>query len=104
MTVGLVVKLTKLREADCPASRAANWSAYVPGAGDNGGSLPVDYVIVGILMEPPVVGQSVEILRLERNGVPALGVFTSTLVTSVCDQGFTTLNSVYRLEPHLGTT
>ena len=102
MTVGLVVKLTKLREADNPVSRAANWNAYVPGAWDNGGSLPVDYAIVGILMEPPVVGGNVEILRLERNGVRAFGVFRSTRVVAVREQGFTTLNSEYRLEIYEG--
>lgn len=102
MTVGLIVKLTKLREADNPASRAANWNTYVPGAPGKGASLPVDYEIVGILMEPPVVGGNVEILRLERNGVRALGVFCSTRVVAVREHGFTTLNSEYRLEMYGG--
>ena len=100
MNSGLLVKLTKVREAAVPKVRAGDWNTYVPGACDNLASLPVDYVIVGILMEPPVIGGSVEILRLERNGVPVLGVFRSTLVVSVSDEGFTTKNSVYRLESY----
>ena len=100
MNTGLIVKLTKLREADDPAVRAGPWSTYVPGACDNTASLPVDYEIVGILMEPPVVGGNVEILRLDRNGVRALGVSSSTRVVSVSAQGFATMNSLYLLEPY----
>ena len=39
------------------------------------------------------------LLRVERNGVPVLGIFQSTVVQEVFNGGFVTQNSVYMVEP-----
>ncbi|HYG35736.1 MAG TPA: hypothetical protein VEC99_13180 [Clostridia bacterium] len=98
MQAGKRVRLTKLRESAHPQVRAGRWDTYRPGAWDNTESLPVDYEMVGVLVAPPLVGKRVELLRLERNGEPALGVFVSSPVTEVNHTWFATRNSVYRIE------
>lgn len=98
MKTGLLVKITKLREADRPLVRAGNWNTYVLGAADNAGSLPIDYEMIGVLLERPVVGGRVRLLRVQRNGVEVLGMFESTQVVSIRGCEFATRNSVYRLE------
>jgi hypothetical protein len=100
MKAGIVVKLTKLRQTERPSADAGNWSTYVPGAADNATSLPIDYEMIGVLLEPPVIGGRAKLLRLERNGVSAMGLFESTPVVSIYGSEFSTQNSIYRLEPY----
>jgi hypothetical protein len=100
MKTGILVKLTKLRQAGHSSVGAGNWSTYVPGAADNATSLPIDYEMTGVLLEPPTVGGRVKLLRLERNGVSAMGLFESTPVVSINGSEFSTQNSIYRLEPY----
>jgi len=63
------------------AGEAGNWDTFECGSWANTTSLPVDYEIVGILLGPISVGESVRMMRLSRNGVRALGIYRSTLVT-----------------------
>ncbi len=100
MKTGIVVRLVKLRPAGNPSAESGNWNTYVPGSADNATSLPIDYEMIGVLLEPPVVGGQVKLLRLERNGVRSMGLFESTRITSVNGNEFTTQNSVYRWEPY----
>jgi hypothetical protein len=100
MKTGKLVKLTKLRQSGSPAVSAGNWNTYVPGSAHNATSLPVDYEMIGVLLEPPAVGGRVKLLRLERNGVKSMGLFESTQITSVNGSEFTTQNSIYRLEEY----
>lgn len=103
-----LVKLTKLSASQKPICPPGNWETYKLGKLNSGHSLPVDYEIIGILQAPPVVGQCVRVLRLDRNGVNRLGKFTSTEVVELTKEGFRTLNSVYKVvvlpngqSPHL---
>jgi len=100
MKTGDLVKITKLRQSEQPLARSGNWDTYIPGSWSNTDSLPVDYVMIGFLVCPPVVGSQVQLVRLIRNGVRVTGIFTSTAVVSVAVDGFTTKNSVYLMEPY----
>jgi len=94
----MLVKLTKLRANPETIVLPGNWNDYRCGQLTNNTSLPVDYLLVGELIEPPVVGSEVVILRFIRNGIEDLGIFRSTAVVALTADGFATLNSVYRLE------
>jgi hypothetical protein len=90
------VELTKLRASPQPCSQPGCWNEYRLGEGSNHGSLPVDYVLCGVLVSPPRVGERVRVMRVTRNGIAVPGLFESTVVVDTTDEGFTTLNSVYR--------
>ena len=95
----LFVKITKRRRAENARFEPGNWDSYRAGRSDNAMSLPVDYVMVGFIITPPAIGKSCMLLRVERNGVPVLGIFQSTVVQEVFNGGFVTQNSVYMVEP-----
>jgi hypothetical protein len=95
----MLVKLIKLRAAPNAVSEPGSWDTYVPGSLLNSSSLPVDYELVGRLVQAPAVGRCVRVLRISRNGVKQLGVFQSTEVIKVCGDTFETPNSIYRIIP-----
>jgi hypothetical protein len=94
----MFIKLTKLKAAENPLSPPGRWGEYEPGSIANITSLPVDYTMVGILLTRITLGECVRLLRVNRNGVAALGVFQSTPVMRLTGDGFATANSVYRIE------
>lgn len=91
------VKLTKVSASKSPFCQPGNWDTYKLGELNSGVSLPVDYEIIGTIENPPVVGQSVRVRRTNRNGVITPGDYESTEVVELTDDGFKTLNSVYRM-------
>jgi hypothetical protein len=97
-----LIRLTKLRAAPDARVPAGSWNTYAPGSWLNTESLPVDYVLIGLLLAPIEPGQPVRIFRLVRNGLHQLGLFRSTPVAEVLPEGFRTANSVYRIEPYEG--
>ncbi len=98
MKKSCLVRIIKRGEVQSPVVRAANWSTYVPGSWENRMSLPVDYEMVGYLLEDIIAGSKVRLLRVERNGQTAVGVYISSLVTEVDVVGYATLNSRYSVE------
>jgi hypothetical protein len=92
------VKLTKVMATEAPLSSPWRWGEYRLGSPANTTSLSVDYTMVGILLNGITIGESVRLLRVERNEVPILGEFESTPAVRLTDDGFATANSVYRLE------
>ena len=58
----------------------------------------VDYWIVGELLTKPTVGERLQVDRWMRNGQLIRGLFTTTTITKITDDGFETQNSVYKLE------
>ena len=94
----MFIKLTKWKAAENPLSPPGRWGEYKPGSIANITSLPVDYTMVGMLLTGITIGECVRLLRLNRNGVAALGVFQSTPVMRLTGDGFVTANSVYRME------
>lgn len=98
MRKGYLVRIIKRGEPQSPFVRAAKWSSYVPGSWENTMSLLVDYEMVGYLLEDIVVGSQVRLLRVERNGETAVGMYISSPVTEVNAVGYATLNSRYSVE------
>lgn len=89
------VRVVKLQEAPNAQVRSGTWDAHVLGSAMNNESLPVDYELEGVLLRPPAPGETMEILRTKRNGVPRPGIFQSIPIRAVF---VVTQNSVYRLE------
>jgi len=94
----MFIKLTKVKATEAPLSPPGRWGEYMPGSPANTTSLPVDYTMVGMLLTGITIGESVRLLLVARNGVPVLGEFKSTPVVRLTDDGFSTANSVYRIE------
>jgi hypothetical protein len=92
------VELTKLRA--CPQAKVppGRWDKFRFGAGTKDTSLPVDYVLTGLLLAAPQMGQPVIVLRLSRNALSFPGVFESTPVVAVQADRFTTENSIYLIK------
>lgn len=69
---------------------------HVPGQIQNETfSLPIDYTVEGEAEKLPQVGESFWMMRDTRNGVKAIGEFTTSPVTEVTETTFRTKNSVY---------
>ncbi len=91
------VRLRKIGEASDPVAPAIAPADYRYGSFNFAGSLPILYPIDGWLLRPPVVGESVHVLRCARNDVVWPGVYRSSEVTDVPRDGeFVTSNSIYR--------
>jgi hypothetical protein len=61
-------------------------------------SLPAEYWIEGYLIKEPEVNSPVIVQREVRNGVKVQGIFQTSLVTEITENGFKTLNSIYTLK------
>jgi hypothetical protein len=100
LQAGTLVKVTKIRATpDAPRS-PMRWDQVNPGCSiaASGDSLPVDYEMEGVLLADVEVGQSVYLARMVRNGELVNGIFTSSRVASLAQDGFATADSVYRIE------
>jgi hypothetical protein len=91
------VKLTKISACPDAIIPAGEWSKFKLGK-SNDASLPIDYTLTGILVRPICIGSGVTVLRLTRNGIAVPGLFQSTVVSRLGDEGFMTQNSVYLVE------
>lgn len=91
------VKLTKVSTSENPVCQPGNWDVYKLGELNSGVSLPVDYEIIGTMEAPPMIGQRVRVRRTNRNGLEGPGEYESTQVVELTEEGFKTLNSVYRM-------
>jgi hypothetical protein len=98
MKSGTLVKITKRAESRDPVCRAGNWNTFTAGVVNSTASLPVDYEIVGYLLEDVKVGKPVRLLRFVRNGALVLGFYQSTTVLELRNDGYVTRNSVYSVE------
>lgn len=66
------------------------------GSTNNPYSLPVDYVMRGVLMSRICVGGQIDLYRTHRNGACVVGHFKSTPIVGLSVDGFVeTLNSIY---------
>jgi hypothetical protein len=96
------VKISKLKAVDNPKFLTPDKNNYKYGEDNNGTSIPIDYYIVGTLLYDIEVGKPARILRENRNGVEALGVFVTSLIKSIEENKngllFHTENSIYQLE------
>ena len=97
MRKGTLVEITKLRAAPDALLPPGQWGEFQLGMINPHCSLPVDYVIVGLLIEPIRKGKPVQVMRLARNDRSVLGLFRSSTVIAFAPDWFITLNSVYHI-------
>ena len=93
------VKIAKRCRNTNAIAEPGDWDSYRIDRADNEESLPVDYELIGFMDTPLAVGEVCKVLRVERNGIVAIGVFQSTAIQQVFAGGFATRNSVYLVEP-----
>ena|SRR3990167_5930383 len=109
------VRIEKLQESPgalFPAAILSEWAQgeIVVGVGfeaisfdesnaapNEGKSLPVSWVVEGVLQRDIEIGKSCLMLREKRNDVVALGIFETSEVVGIAGDLFTTRNSVYRV-------
>ena len=100
LAAGTLVEIRKVSASDNPMVEPGAWDCWVMGSPHNAGSLPVGYTLRGVLAEPLRAGAPMHVLRVERNGVPALGEFCSAAVVALRPGYFAeTANSVYKVRP-----
>lgn len=96
-----LVLIRKLSAAANPDVSTPNAADYTPGIDNGFVSLPVEYEIEGKLIQDIVAGESIRALRYKRNGIPVLGVFESSPVTSIENKEdrdlVATANSIYEV-------
>lgn len=98
MRARTLVSITKRAECRTPISRAGDCDTFTPGAFNPTASLPIDYEIVGYLIDDIEVGKAVRMLRLARNGEMVPGYYQSTTVVELQGDGYVTKNSVYSVK------
>ncbi len=91
-----LVQITKLSATPNCLVQPGCWDTYRVGD-SNDTSVPIDYTVTGFLLAPIAVGLGVQLLRVERNGVSAVGMFLTSEVHEVTPDGFITANSVYEV-------
>jgi hypothetical protein len=82
---------------DQPIIPSSSWEDWKPKKRSKG-SLPLRYQISGYLLRPIRVGECMIVLRTERNGVQAFGIFCTSEVSSFEKGILKTQNSVYHVE------
>lgn len=94
------VRIKKLSPSKNPRYPTPEMANYKVGQflGNEGLSIPVDYEIEGVLMADIVIGCSVIVYRTKRNGVECDGLFHTSKVVFLNENGFETENSIYQLE------
>jgi len=92
------VKISKISHLKSALYDAPSLKEYEAGKDNGNVSLPVEYWLEGYLREEPTVGKSLVVDRTSRNGIEVGGIFKTSTVTEVTEDGFETLNSVYKLE------
>jgi hypothetical protein len=93
------IKLTKISAVENPEYKTPSFDEYNRKKDTNERmSIPVEYTVEGYLKEDVEVGEHVVIERIKRNGLKCFGIMTTSPVTEITDDGFKTLNSIYKLE------
>lgn len=92
------VKVSKVNSVDNPVYPTPPLATYEAGKFNAEVSIPNEYWLEGYLVQGPEVGKSVVVQREIRCGVKATGIFQSSAVTEITEEGFNTLNSIYILE------
>lgn len=97
------VKITKLNQVSNPVVKTAVKDNYICGKEqDEEVSLFNGYCAIGVLERDIECGKSIRMLREDRNGVKAFGLFVTSPVKSINSyEGYTianTDNSIYKIE------
>lgn len=96
LSPGTFVVVRKVAASALPLFAAGSLKDWSFGSTTNPYSLPVDYVMRGVLMSRIFVGGQIDLYRTHRNGVRVVGRFQSTPIIAVSADGLVeTFNSVY---------
>ena len=95
--LGTPVRLVKLSACENALIPPSPWEDWKIGE-MNTRSLPVDYELQGILVEPMEAGKPIRVLRTHRNGVRVDGFFQSSPVREFKNGAAITLNSIYFID------
>ena len=57
-----------------------------------------NYTLEGVLAEPIEMGKPIMVFRSNRNGINAIGFFTSSFVVEINKDKITTQNSVWQIQ------
>ena len=98
-SAGCFLEIRKIAPCKNPVTEAGSWDNWIPG-GENDCSLPVDYVMRGVLLDPIRVGGRLWLYRTYRNGVEADGFFNSSPIITIPNGSIVeTFNSIYFIVP-----
>ncbi len=92
------VRVTKISASTEPLYPMQALNEHMHGQVNSGFTLPVEYYVEGVMDKAPIVGESFHMLRHSRNNIQSQGVFITSKVIKVNEDGFETLNSIYRLD------
>lgn len=92
------VKITKLAAVDNPVLVTPKMEDYKPGEDNGNVSVPIEYTVEGTLIYPIEVGKRCMMTREKRNGVVVNGLFSTSPVTEINGNTFSTMNSKYIIE------
>jgi hypothetical protein len=96
------VKITKIKEAESPKYRSAQWDEWKLGQDNVDVSLPIEYELEGTIVQEAVIGNSLVVARTKRNGVPSIGMFATSKIQDITTYKkitvIETMNSVYWVE------
>jgi hypothetical protein len=100
LSAGTFVEMRKVSASARPMVEPGEWAGWVMGSADNAGSLPVGYAMRGVLLKTLQVGAPIRLLRVKRNGITAIGEFTSSAVVAIRPEHLVeTANSIYVVRP-----
>lgn len=93
-------KITKLSPTvNFQVSTAGSHDEYRDSLKTNNDVSPnVDYWVLGEILDGPIIGSPLKMFRYMRNGSEIYGLFTTSPITEITDNGFKTMNSVYLME------
>lgn len=92
------VKLTKIKASENAEYRTPDWNDYKQGMLNEATSIPIDYWVMGYLIKPIKVGESILLERTIRNGEKISGFMSTSKVIEINGDIFETLNSIYKIE------
>ena len=92
------VRLTKLAAAPGGLPPETMDERVCGGHTTPGKSIPIGYTVEGYASDPIEPGSCVCMYRRKRNGVVVDGLFQTSCVKHLTDEGFVTENSVYRVD------
>jgi hypothetical protein len=92
------IRLTKIEPTEGALFPTPNPEDYKYGEDNGNVSIPKGYTLEGYCAAMPAVGSQFAVERFTRNGVEAYGMFLSSTITKVTQDGFETRNSKYVLE------
>jgi len=93
-------KITKIKPTvNFQVTTAVSHDEYRESLIDDIGLSPnVDYWVIGEILDGPIIGESLRMFRYIRNDVEIPGVFATSPITEITENGFKKMNSVYLME------